>query len=302
MSDGAAAELTVLNMMLSADFDESIQRHRQSGLHWMDLWGDIYGAPSVDLLDPPTAGRAAAAIEAAGLEVYCLSTRVFDDYVEQGEQSYREKHLGQLERSLALAERLGPRFVRLIAGRSRRTDPSADAVAVLQADHPWVADVYREAVARITEAGYRATIENEAHDCFLASGDEFVRFFDWLDLGDAVSLTWDVQNNWQMGVFPSLAGYETLKPLIGYVHVKGGRSGEQSSELAWKSGLADASWPVAEIVQAVVDDGVSPVICLNPSHGAAKPGYDHGRGSDRDLEEVTRRDIDFLRRTVAGIR
>jgi hypothetical protein len=35
------------------------------------------------------------------------------------------------------------------------------------------------------------------------------------------------------------------------------------------------------------------VICLNPSHGAPKPGYDY--------TDVVKRDIDFLRKNVEGI-
>lgn len=295
-------DLTVLNMMPSRDFDETVKLHEQWGLRSMDLWGDIYGVPSVDLLDTPTAARAAATIENAGLEVYCLSTRVFDDHVEQGERDFRARHLGQLARSLTMSGILKPRIVRLIAGRLSKTDPAVNAVDVLKSEYPWVADVYREAINSIREAGYAATIENETHDCFLASADEFRDFFEWLDLGDEVSLTWDVQNNWQMGVVPSLSGYESLKPLIGYVHVKGGQSGEGSTDLAWKSSLEDASWPVQEIVQAVVDDGVSPVICLNPSHGAAKAGYDYGADPNaRNFRAITLRDIEFLRRNVKGI-
>src|SRR4051812_46843247 len=169
----SGTELTILNMMASADFDESIALHQQWGLRWMDLWGDIYGRPSVDLLDEPTAARAGTAVRNACLQVYCLSTRIFDDDVEQGEASFRAKHLAQLARSLRVAEHLEPRVVRLIAGRLSKADPAANAVEALERDHPWVADVYREAVAAIRAAGHVATIENETHDCFLGTPDEF---------------------------------------------------------------------------------------------------------------------------------
>ncbi|MCU1550432.1 MAG: sugar phosphate isomerase/epimerase [Glaciihabitans sp.] len=295
-------QLTVLNMMASSDFDESVSRHAQWGLTWMDLWGEIYGCPSVDLLDEPTAKRAAATIEQAGLRVYCLSTRIFDGHVEIGEEAFRAEHLGQLKKSLALAAIVKPSIVRLIAARVTKADVDANAIELLKADYPWVANVYREAVNLIVDAGYAATIENETTECILASADEFLDFFAWLDLGDKVTLTWDVQNNWQMGVFPSLATYRQLKPLIRYVHLKGGQSNEGSDELAWSVGLADASWPVLEITQAVVDDDISPVICLNPSHGARKPDYDYGpQSSPRDFFAVTQRDLEFLRTNVKGI-
>lgn len=40
-------------------------------------------------------------------------------------------------------------------------------------------------------------------------------------------------------------------------------------------------------------DGVSPVWCINPSHGNPKPGYDY--------EGVYRRDLAFLWKTFQGV-
>jgi hypothetical protein len=57
--------------------------------------------------------------------------------------------------------------------------------------------------------------------------------------------------------------------------------------------LEDASWPVVEITQQVVMDGVAPVICLNGSHGEAKAGYDYNN--------MTKRDLDFIRRAIPEI-
>lgn len=292
-------ELTVLNMMPSSDFDESVRLHGEWGLRWMDLWGSVYGIASVDDLDEATAARAAETISGAGLRVYCQSTRVFNAHVEDGEEAFRRRHLGQLRRSLRIADLVRPHFVRLIAGRVEKTDPATNAVDVLKSDHPWVAGVYREAVAMIREAGYAATVENEARDCFLATADEFTDFFDWLALGDDVSLTWDVQNSWRMGVLPSRAQYDALRPLIGYLHLKGGRAAPGSSVLEWKSDLEDADWPVVEITQAAVDDAVSPVIALNPPHGTTPPGAE--QPAEDPFRDATLRDLEFLRRSVRGL-
>jgi hypothetical protein len=38
----------------------------------------------------------------------------------------------------------------------------------------------------------------------------------------------------------------------------------------------------------VVSDGVSPVICLNGSHGERKDGYDYENAAERDLDYVKR--------------
>jgi hypothetical protein len=115
-----------------------------------------------------------------------------------------------------------------------------------------------------------------------------------------------------MGAYPSIEAYRTLRPLIGYVHTKGGQAAQEDpSRLKWSVGLDAASWPVAEIIQEVVDDGVSPVICLNPSHGARLADYDYGAPGafdpdvpfvQQDLSFVTARDLEFLRSNIKGIR
>ena len=86
-----------------------------------------------------------------------------------------------------------------------------------------------------------------------------------------------------MGTFPSLEVYERLKPLIGYYHLKGGRAEVEGGDLVWASSLEDASWPVLDITAAVIRDGVSPVICLNPSHGQRPEGYDAAAVWQQDL-------------------
>jgi hypothetical protein len=90
-----------------------------------------------------------------------------------------------------------------------------------------------------------------------------------------------------------MSAYNQLKHLIGYYHLKGGQHDDKSMALRWRTALEDASWPLLEITRQVVADGVSHVICLNPSHGERKPGYDYSG--------VTKRDLDFIRREIAGI-
>ncbi|MFE2046234.1 sugar phosphate isomerase/epimerase family protein [Streptomyces sp. NPDC059477] len=311
MSDpDQAADLTALNVMGAWDFDAAVDRFARWGLRWMDIWGAIYGKSVADL-DTDTAGRAASALQRAGLRAYCLSTRVFDDHVERGEEAFRTEHLATLDRVLEAAAVLRPRFVRLIAGKLTGAG-AGRTMSRLRNEHPWVADVYRQAARRIVDAGFIPTLENEVHDCFLADPRDFVDFVDWVQPPDPFSVTWDIQNAWEMGVFPTIEGYRTLRPLIGYVHTKGGlAAADDPSRLRWSVGLDSASWPVVEILQAAVDDGVSPVICLNPSHGQWRVGYDYGApGAFRpdvpfeqwDMSQVTERDLTFLRARIKGIR
>jgi len=91
-----------------------------------------------------------------------------------------------------------------------------------------------------------------------------------------------------MGTFPTMEVYEELRPLIGYLHLKGGIAQPGGTALKWRSTLEDASWPVAQIIRAVVRDGISPVVCLNWPHGAPKPDYDYEGLVERDLRYVRR--------------
>jgi hypothetical protein len=159
---------------------------------------------------------------------------------------------------------------------------------------PWLIPLYQEAVDRIHGSGYHVTIENECHDCIFATPDEIKSFFHELNRPTKVHFTYDVQNLWQMGAYPSLQVYEALKPLIGFVHLKGGQIGEEGNSLVWKSSLEDASWSVAELVALVIRDENSPVICLNPSHGKLKPGYLY--------DNVTQRDLSFMKSLVTALK
>lgn len=291
-----ASKLAILNSMASPDFDHALDLHRQWGLEWLDLKDSIYGH-TVETLDEATARRAKDAIDAAGLKVYCLSTSLMHDDLAKGEDHFRTHHIDRIAGLATTVSILRPKYIRLLAGRlSDRPQTPGAFDTVMRDHHPWVIQAYREAIDRAADLGSAVTIENEARDCMLVTADDMVAFFDALDRRQSVGLTWDIQNQWTCGSFPSLADYETLKPLLQYVHAKGGQYEDPVTRaLAWKSRLEDASWPVVDIIQRVVDDGVSPVICINPPKGKLKSEYAY------DYGEVTQLDIAFLRRAVRGI-
>jgi len=159
-----------------------------------------------------------------GLRAYCLSSRIFDDSVEQDEQAFRATHLATLRRTLAAASVLRPKYVRLIAGKITDAAATENCVTVLKRRHPWVRDAYREAVDLILDAGFTPTLENEHLDCFLSTTHEFRDFFEWLSAPSEFTLTWDIVNAWKMGTYPTVEVYQALRPLLGYVHVKGGQA------------------------------------------------------------------------------
>lgn len=282
------SRLTILNSMASDDFPAALDRHVEWGLVDVDLKDRIFDK-AVAGLTRDEAARAARLIADRGLTTHCLSTGFFFAEVERGEAEFRARFIDRLDDLIAVARELRPRLVRLLAARTTRRDELVHVGEYIEAEHPWLMPLYAEAAARLGDAGMSVTVENEVGGCILASPDEIRWFFDALDTPD-VCLTWDVQNLWQMGTYPTLDVYESLRDLIGYYHLKGGQAEPGATDLKWRSSLADASWPVAEITRRVVSDGVSPVICLNPSHGAPKPGVDYS--------DIVARDIAYVRDEV----
>lgn len=284
--------LTMLNEMAGSDFAAALAAHRAWGIRTLDLKGGIFGKSLLDLTDAEAAD-AGRLIREYGMTVYCLSTTLFHPEVELGEEAFRRAQLAGVARAIALAHVLQPRVIRLLAAQTRQRPVLSDSIAYLRRAHPWVIPLYREAVDLITAAGFHTTIENEVGACILATPREVTDFFAALDRPETAHFTWDVQNFWECGTFPTLDAYARLKPLIGYYHVKGGQTGDDGRALQWCSALEDASWPVVEITRQVVSDGVSPVICLNPSHGRRKPDYSYA--------DMVGRDLAFLRRAIPEI-
>lgn len=289
----STAELTMLNSMADANLEVALAKHQEWGIRHLDIRDGIAGKWVKDV-SVDEAREAKRAIDNAGLEVFCLSTSIFYGDVTDGEASFRENQVGALDHILELAAVFQPHLVRIIAAQLPGRARDESAVEILQRDHPWLIEQYREVVDRIAAAGFTATIENEANQSFLSRTQDFVDFYEWLDRPD-VSLTWDINNQWATGVFPTQDDYEQLKPLIRYYHLKGGQHDDTDKSLKWNSALEDSTYDVIGITTRVVQDGVSPVICLNPSqHGENKPDYDY--------TNLVKRDIDFLRANVKGIR
>lgn len=288
----SSVELTMLNVMGGTDFTRSLERHRAWGMRWVDLKDALYGKDLKDLT-VEDAQRIADALREYDLRVYCMSTVLLGG--DASKPDFGADDLADLDHILRLADVLKPRFVRLLAAQYPGGRVHDNAVEHLMSTGADAISTYQSAIDRIANAGYATTIENEAWECLVSTTEEFRSFFQALDRAGKVTLTWDAQNQWATGVMPTVPVYEDLKDLIGYYHVKGGRS-DGGRTLDWNVALEEATWPVLEVTQRIVDDGVSPVICLNPpSHGKPMDGYEYG-------ESVTVRDLAFLRRAVQGIR
>jgi len=276
-----AVKLTILNSMAGPDFEPALDQHLAWGIRQLDLKDNIFGKGIADLT-PQEAARVAELIRQRGMQTYCLSTTLLHCEVEAGEAPFRA-YSAALDRALATAGVLKAKVVRLLSAKTRKRAELTDSIPYLQSQHPWIFDVYREAAERIHAAGFVPMIENECGNNIFATPGEIVDFFAILNR-PYVRLIWDIGNMWQVKTYPTLQVYHTLRPYIGSVHLKGGQGEIPGGPLVYRSALADTSWPVVPIVRQVVADGVSPVICLNSPHGAAKPGYDYANLLDRDIQ------------------
>ncbi len=286
-------QLTMLNTMASDNFVRSLDRHLDYGMRILDLKDWIFGKRIVDLT-VEEAGRARDLADERGLSVHCFSTQLFEPEVELGETVFRSKHLDKVSQTIEIARILAPRMIRLLAAQTAHRSAIQDSVTYLRTEHPWALPLYGEAIDRIHAAGFHTTIENETGQCILSRPAEILDFFGELDRAEKVSFTWDVQNLWELGTFPSVEVYRSFRHLVRYYHLKGGQQEEGAGvELRWRSSLEDASWPVVEITREVVADGQTPVICLNGSHGERKEGYNYA--------DIIGRDMDFIRGAIPEI-
>lgn len=286
----SSVRLTMLNAMAAQDFIQALDRHVAWGLTDVDLKDGIFGKYVLDL-NEAEARRAAEELAERKLSVHCLSTGLLFKMVEEGERAFRKAYVPQLDAAIRTARHLRAHSVRLLSARTVRHNELTDAIAYTRAEHPWLMPLYREFVDRLHDAGLTACIENEVGGNIFSSPGEIVEFFEELDRPGKAIFTWDLVNLWQEGAFPSAAVYRQLKPFIGYLHVKGGRSEVPGGPLHWASTLAEASWPAKELLTQIVRDGVAPVICLNPPHGVVREEL---CGTD-----VTAQDVAFVKAVIA---
>ena len=279
--------------MAGTDFVRALDMHVKWDIELVDLKDAIFGKSIVELTQEE-AGHAAALIQDRALSVYCLSTGIFHGDIEAGEGAFRRNYQGKVEHIISLANAFNPKLIRLLAAQTSKRAEIENSVRYINKKHPWLIPAYGEAVDMIHEAGYKTTIENEVGNCIFSKPEELIDFFRILDRPDKVSLTWDVQNLWQMGTYPTIEVYRKIRNAIGYYHLKGGQQDGAGYELLWRSALEDASWPVVEITKQAIHDGVADAICLNPSHGKEKKGYDYSN--------ITGRDLAFIRAAIPEIK
>ncbi|MER8887134.1 hypothetical protein [Mesorhizobium sp. M0816] len=271
--------------MAGSDLAVALDRHVQEGLGICDLKDGIFGKRLEDLSHDQLRSLADE-ITARGLNTHCLSTSLGDHDLALGRECWRQVNSEILDHVLSAAEILKPALIRVIAAKdTSRPQGGAQNMNRVLAQHPWVPAAYDEIIGHINAAGFDVVVENEAHDCIITSPEDVRDLFATLKPGHRVSYTWDVQNMWQMGTLPSREVLDKLLPLLGMLHLKGGRAGSDGT-LKDASSLADASWPVADIVRAAIESGRVEVICINPSHGTRAAGFDDWAVARDDLRFI----------------
>ncbi len=279
----------MLNGTAGSDFETAARRHAELGLKWLDIKDSLWGE-NINNLSLDNARRAADIAKAHGLKIFCFSTALCESELNAGEEAFRGRHFKTLDHVLKLADILEPGYIRLISAKLKPYDGPESRMNIVERDFPWTFGVYREMVDRIVGSGRRALVENEVNGVIFNRPEGILRFFERLERPGKVHYTWDAQNLWQEGVFPTMEVYQQLKPIIGCLHLKGGRTEGDGKTLVHASTLEEASWPVLDIVRSAVADSVSPYLCINPCHGKKPPGY--------NTWEIAKSDIAFLRKII----
>jgi len=297
------SDLTMLTEMMSPDLEKAVRGLRGLGIRWLDLKGGIFGK-SIENLGERDADRLADLLTRTGTRAYCFSSVLGHWNVSRTpEDEFRRRMSNGAARLAKTARPVRPNLVRLLGCTFDGRSECGDANEHLEKNTPWVSEAYREAVDLLAADGVMVTIENEPGSIF-GNPAETVGFFGRLDRRGKVFFTWDIQNMWESGTYPTLEVYEALRPVTNYVHLKGGKGTPENPRImAYRSLLEDAGWPVREIIQRVIDDGTSPVLCLNCSHGAPAPDYPLASiwGTPKVAAEEAKRDVRFLRENVKGI-
>ncbi len=289
----------MLAEMMDSNLESAIAQLSELDITYLDLKNHVFGG-SIDDMDDARRGRLASLVNTTGTEIYCFSSTLGHQNVSKlGEAEFRRDMTRGIDNILRTLTYIRPRMIRLLSCSFDERDGWSDSNEYLEHRAPWVYSAYRDAIKQIHDGGVQVTIENEPNTIF-SSADETAAFFERLGLGDDVGFTWDIQNMWQSGTYPTRDVYESLMPVINYVHLKGGRGAPDAPKtMTYRSPLEDASWPVIDIVAQVLTDGISPVICLNPSHGVAPNDYAFASlvGTQELAGAEARRDVAFLRKT-----
>lgn len=233
---------------ISPDLDEQCRLLCRLRIGWVEFRG-AWDAGVLDL-DDAQLERARRTLAAAGLRVSAVASPI-------GKIGVREDfdaHLRRFDRALTVAERLEAPYIRLF---SFYIPPGEDPAA------------HRDEVLRRLDAIVRRA---QGRDVILAHENERGIYGDTpercADIAASIAserlrLIWDPGNFVACGVRPHSDGYELLRPLLAYVHVKDvRRDPDTGGALAVPAGEGDGELP--RTLRALRDDGFDGFFSLEP--------------------------------------
>lgn len=283
------SKIAMLNHMPSRDFVKSLDLQREWKIHYLDLKEHIFGKELLSLRDDE-AKAVAELVSERDMEVYCFSTTLFFEEIEKGEGVFQKEHLEKLDRIIELARIINPKVIRIMAARTAKRSRIINTVPYISESFPWLIPMYRRAVERINAGGYTATIENDANGCIWSRPEEITGFFNALDCAGRVFLTFDIQNLWQMGTYPTMEVFDILEDITGYFHLKGSLPEISGGDTVYACSLEDCRWDVIGITRKALLGKSKSYICLNPVKGKRLEGLCY--------EDIARADLDYLRNQI----
>lgn len=201
----------MLNSMPSNNFEKSLDLMKEWGVTTLDLKDNIFGKRVLDL-NIIEAEKIAAMVRKREQYIYCLSTTIFQDDIEKGEAQFTKLHGKRIEQVSIVASILKPKAIRVLSAQSSKRNSFNDSINYMEKHHPWVFDLYRSTIDRFHQEGFTTMIENDPTHNLFSTPKEILRFFEKLNRFGKAQFTFDVQNLWVMGIFPSMKVYEQLKP------------------------------------------------------------------------------------------
>jgi sugar phosphate isomerase/epimerase len=294
------ARLSILAEILGKDLEKVSHELPEIGLSLLDLKRHVFGH-AIEEMDDTARDKLAVLMDQSDIEIFSFSSTCgYQNVSTTSERDFRDHLTRGVDNMLETLSIVRPTMVRLLACSFDVREAWDESNAYLEQHAPWVYDAYDDAIERIAEAGVAVTIENEPNT-ILSNPQETVGFFDRLRTRDRVGFTWDIQNMWQSGSYPTVEAYQVLRPVINYVHTKGGQGTYEGPELlTFRSPLETATWPVREILGEILEHDSNSVICINTSHGKVPAGAPPLERADRGRMEALR-DIAFLRDTFGEI-
>jgi sugar phosphate isomerase/epimerase len=269
---------------LDEDLERALAVARDLGMAEVEL-NALWGRNIVELSEEEIA-RAERLVGEAGVRVVAIDPPCFKpcllDHLPVGrvaEDPEVSRHLGLLERSLALARRFDAPFVRVFAfrrsgmvglGNPSPRLPEGGAIPEEMLDR--VAEGLREAARRAEEAGITLVLEN-VRSCWANTGVNTAAVLEAVD-SPALRALWDPGNDFVSGGTPYPVGYEAVRPHLLHVHVKDACVVDPAAGLTRWAPMGEGEIDYLGQLRALIEDGYQGVVSLEthwrPDGGSAE--------------------------------